>query len=110
MWNGSAYPTETKLAHDTPTTTRLCTPVFDGGWTGVPSEGVELELGLVADLGGECLVASYVEVSSASDFVGCYAFASFDVAKNSNLCHSSLSLRYVWEGKGRFGVCFGVWA
>ena len=94
MSNGSAYPTETKFAHDTSPATRFRTSVFDGGWTGVPSERVQLELGLVADLGGEGLVASYVEVSSASDFIGGYAFAGFDVAKNSNLCHGAL-----------FGMC-----
>ena len=87
--NGNAYPTEAKFAHDTPSTTRLRTSVFDGGWTGVPSEGVQLELGLVADLGREGLVASYVEVSSAGDFVGGNAFAGFDIAKNSDFRHGS---------------------
>ena len=61
---------------------------------------------MVADLGGEGLVASYVEVGSASDFVGGYAFASFDVTKNSNFCHGSLSS--VGKGKGLEGE-FGVW-
>ena len=48
-----------------------------------------MELGLVADLGREGLVASYVKVSSASDFVGGNAFASFDVAKNPDFRHVS---------------------
>jgi hypothetical protein len=78
--SGDAYPAESKLAHDTPSTTRLRTSVFDRSGAGVPPEGVELELGLVADLGREGLVASYVEVGSASDFVGGDAFASSDVA------------------------------
>lgn len=37
------------------------------------------------------MVASYVEVGSASDFVGGYAFAGFDIAKDSNFCHDPLS-------------------
>jgi len=90
--NGNAYPTETKLAHDAPSTTRLRTPVFYGGGAGVPPESVELELGLIADLGGEGLVSSYVEVSSASDFVGCHAFAGFDVAKDPDFRHGLFSL------------------
>ena len=85
---GIAYPTETELAHDTPPTTGLGTPVFDGGGAGVLSESVELELGLVTDLGREGLVASYVEVGSSDDFVGCDAFAGFDVTENSNFCHA----------------------
>jgi len=72
-------PTKAKLAHDAPSTTRLRTPVFDSSRSGVPPEGVELKLGLVADLGREGLVASYVEVGSAGDFVGGYAFAGSDV-------------------------------
>ena len=92
--NGSAYPTETKLAHDTSTTTRLRTPVFNGSGASVSPKSVELKLGLVADLGREGLVASYVEVGSASDFVCSYALAGFDIAKNSDFCHSSL--RSVW--------------
>ena len=87
--NGSAYPTETKLAHDTSTTARLRTSVFNGSGAGIPSEGVELELGLVADLGREGLVASHVEVGSTGDFVGRDAFAGFDIAKNSDFCHGS---------------------
>jgi cytochrome c oxidase assembly factor 2 len=43
------------------------------------------------------LVASYVEVGSASDFVCSYAFAGFDIAKNSNFCHRSLLVRCGWE-------------
>jgi len=81
-------PTETKLAHDTPSTARLRTPVFNGSGAGVLPESVELELGLVADLGREGLVASDVEVGSASDLVGSHTLAGLDVAKNSNLCHN----------------------
>lgn len=80
-------PTETKLAHDTPPTTRLRTPVFDGSRAGVPSECVELELGLVAHLRREGLVASYVEVRPAGDFVGCDASAGLDVAEDSDFRH-----------------------
>jgi len=80
-------PAETELAHDTPSTTRLGTPVFNGRGTGVPSEGVELELGLVADLGRESLVAGHEKVGSAGDFVGGDAFASFDVAEDPDFCH-----------------------
>lgn len=80
-------PTETKLAHDSPPTTRLRTPVFDGSRAGVPSEGVELELGLVAHLSREGLVASYVEVRPSGDFVGCDAFAGLDVAEDSDFRH-----------------------
>ena len=87
-----AYPTETKLAHDSPTATGFGASVFDGGGPGVPPERVELELSLVPDLSGERLVSSYVEVRSASDFVRGYAFAGFDVAEDSDFCH---------------GVCWG---
>jgi len=83
-------PTETKLAHDTPTATRLRTPVFNGGGASVSPEGVELKLGLVADLGREGLVASYVEVGSAGNFVCSYALAGFDIAKDPDFCHESL--------------------
>lgn len=86
------YSTETKLAHDSPSTTRLRTPVFDGSGAGVPAEGVELELSLVADLRREGLVTSYVEVCSTGNFVGSDAFASFYVAENPNFCHRLLSL------------------
>ena len=68
-----------------------------------------MELCLVADLGGEGLVASYVEVSSASDFVGGHAFASFDVTKNSNFRHRSLALSSVWRGRGSKGVEVWTW-
>jgi len=81
-------PTETKLAHDASATARLRTPVFNSSGAGVLSESVELELGLVADLRREGLVASYVEVGSAGNLVGGYTLASLDVAKNSNLCHN----------------------
>ena len=85
---GGAYPTETKLAHDAPSTARLRTPVFNSSGASVLPESVELELGLVADLRREGLVASYVEVGSASDLVGGHTLAGLDVAKNSNLCHN----------------------
>jgi len=84
--------TETKLAHDSPATTRLRTPVFDGSGAGVSAEGVELELSLVADLRREGLVTSYVEVCSTGDFIGSDAFAGFDVAENPNFRHRLLSL------------------
>jgi len=101
MVKGDAYPTEAEFTHDTPTTTRLRTPVFNSSGAGVPPEGVELELGLIADLGREGLVASYVEVGSAGDFVGGYALAGFDIAKNSGIWHDSLWSEWVCEeGRG----------
>lgn len=89
---GNTYPTEAKLAHDTSATAGLRTSVLNGSGAGIPPKSVELELGLIADLRREGLVASYVEVGSAGDFVGGYAFAGFDIAKNSYFWHDSLSL------------------
>ena len=43
------------------------------------------------------MVASYVEVGSAGNFVCSYALTGFDIAKDSDFCHSSL--RSVWVRK-----------
>lgn len=97
--SANAYPTETKFTHDAPSTTRLRASVFDRGRTGVPPEGVELELGLVADLRREGLVAGYIEVGSTGELVGGYTFAGFDVAKNSDFRHGPLFSRWM-RGEG----------
>ena len=93
------YPAETKLAHDPPSTTRLRTPVFDGSGASVPSEGIELELGLIANLGREGLVASYVEVGSPGYFVSGDTFTGFDIAEDSDFCHDFS----VWSVRVREG-------
>ena len=106
----NAYPTETKLAHDAPPTTRDRTPILDSSRTGVPSKSVELELCLVADLGRESLVASYVEVCSAGDFVCGYAFAGLDITEDSNFCHchSCTVGECAWVAE-RMGLRTGFW-
>ena len=67
---------------------------------------------MVADLGREGLVASYVEVGSASDFVGGYALAGLDIAKDSYFCHGPLvggSGREEGEEEGISRREFEVW-
>jgi hypothetical protein len=78
------HPTKSELTHHSSTSPSLGTSVFDCGRTGVPPERVQLELGLVPNLGRQGLVSGNVEVCAADDFVGVDAFASFHVTEDTD--------------------------
>lgn len=59
---------EAESTEDTTTTTSLQAAVVDGGGASVSGEGVELELGLGADLGGEGGVVGQVPECLADNF------------------------------------------
>src|SRR6266566_4450308 len=77
------YPTQTKLAHHTTSTTSSRTTIFDSRRSRVATEGVQLELRLVAHLGGETVVACDVEVCAARYLVVGNALSRFDVAEDA---------------------------
>lgn len=78
-----AYPTQTKLAHHTTSAASGRTAIFDCRRPRVASKGIQLQLRLVAHLGGETLVARDVEVCAARNFVVGDALSRFDVAQDA---------------------------
>ena len=92
------YPTQTKLAHHTTSTARNCTAIFDRRRSRVATEGIQLELCLVAHLGGETLIACDVEVCAARDLIGGNALSRFDVAQDA--C--------TWSRRHSGGNCYSV--
>jgi len=77
------YTTQAKLGHDTTTATRQSTPVLDGPRTGVFSESIQLELSLIANLGGEGLIAGHRQICTTSDFVLEHALPRLHVAQDA---------------------------
>ena len=90
------YPTQTKLAHHTTSTASNRTTVFDCRRPRVATEAIQLELRLVAHLGGETLVACNVEVCAARDLVVSNALSRFHVAQDA--C--------IWSGRHSGGNIF----
>jgi len=76
-------PTQTKLANHSTSAAGSRTTVLDRRRPRVATEGVELELRLVAHLGGESLVACDVEVCAAQDLVVGDALSRFNVAQDA---------------------------
>ena len=81
--NFRTYPAQTKLANHPTSTASSRTTILDRRRPGVAAKGVQLELRLVAHLGGETLVACDVEVCAARDLVVGDALARFDVAQDA---------------------------
>lgn len=68
------------------------TPVLRGGRAGVLAEGVELQLCLIAHLGGQRLVPRNVEIGTTGDLIGLDPIAGLDVSKDASFD--------VWHGGG----------
>jgi hypothetical protein len=77
------HPTQTKLAHHTTSTASSRTTIFDCRRSRVAAKGIQLQLGLVAHLGRETLVACNVKVCASRDFVVGDALSRFDVAQDA---------------------------
>ena len=77
------YTTQPKLAHYSASTPSDSAPVLDRGRSGVAAKGVELQLGAVAHLGGEGLVARDVEVCAARNLIVDYALSRLHVAQDA---------------------------
>jgi hypothetical protein len=98
------YPTQTKLAHHTTSTASSRTAIFDRRRPRVATEGIQLELCLIAHLGGETLVACDIEVCAARDLIVGNALSRFDVAQDACIWsrrHSGgkLQCRFGYRGK-----------
>jgi hypothetical protein len=74
------YSTQAKLANNTTSPSSCRAPVFDCRRPGVAAKSIQLELRLVAHLGGERLVTCDVEVCAARNLVVCDTLARLDVA------------------------------
>ena|SRR6266566_1025850 len=81
--NTLTYPTQTKLPHHTTSTASNRTAIFDRRRPRVATESIQLQLRLVAHLGGETVVACDVEVCAARDLVVGNALSRFDVAEDA---------------------------
>lgn len=81
--HSETYSTQSKLANHTAPAPSGRAPVFDRRRPGVAAESVQLELRLVAHLGGETLVARDVEVCTARDLVFGDALARFHVPQDA---------------------------
>lgn len=83
----TAYTTETKLADDAPASSCCGTAVFYCCWSGVTAESIELELGLIADLGGKGLIAGNIEIGPAKNFVRSHPLARCNIAQDLYFRH-----------------------
>ena len=82
------HPTHPKLANNTISFPTNSTSLFNYTYpftSFVFTERVELKLRLVADLGWEVLVARYVEVCPAEDFVVFDALSGFHVPQDADV-------------------------
>lgn len=95
------HSTQGKFTHDPSPPPRLITTIFDRRRTRVFSKGVELELGLVANLSRQRLVPRHVEVGSASKFVNSNTIARLYVTNDPRITVGGHSGRWRREKEGR---------